>query len=190
MTGMSRSGARMYAAGLWLRPMIYGQPGESVEQAYVREARAVRVERRHRRRLDARQDRRAGAGCGGIPRPRLHQHVFDARRRQGALRPDAARGRHRPRRRHHLAARRQRLPDDHDHGQCRQGHAASRIFPRRRLAGPQGASDVRDRRMGGRRDRRTEGAGKSSPPASPAPRSTTTRCRSWASSMARSPARR
>ena len=36
-------GARMYAAGLWLRPMIYGQPGESTEQAYVREARAVRV---------------------------------------------------------------------------------------------------------------------------------------------------
>ena len=36
-------GARMYAAGLWLRPMIYGQPGESTEQAYVREARAVRA---------------------------------------------------------------------------------------------------------------------------------------------------
>ena len=36
-------GARMYAAGLWFRPMIYGQPGESVEQAYVREARAVRT---------------------------------------------------------------------------------------------------------------------------------------------------
>ena len=36
-------GAAMYAAGLWFRPMIYGQPGESVEQAYVREARAVRA---------------------------------------------------------------------------------------------------------------------------------------------------
>ena len=36
-------GARMYAAGLWFRPMIYGQAGESVEQAYVREARAVRA---------------------------------------------------------------------------------------------------------------------------------------------------
>jgi methylglutamate dehydrogenase subunit C len=35
-------GATMYAAGLWFRPMIYGEPGESVEQAYVREARAVR----------------------------------------------------------------------------------------------------------------------------------------------------
>ncbi len=36
------NGATMYSAGLWFRPMIYGQPGESVEQAYVREARAVR----------------------------------------------------------------------------------------------------------------------------------------------------
>jgi heterotetrameric sarcosine oxidase alpha subunit len=35
-------GARLYAAGLWYRPMIYGMPGETVEQAYVREARAVR----------------------------------------------------------------------------------------------------------------------------------------------------
>ncbi|MBX3576949.1 MAG: sarcosine oxidase subunit alpha family protein [Rhizobiaceae bacterium] len=35
-------GAVMYAAGLWLRPQIYGQPGETVEQAYVREAKAVR----------------------------------------------------------------------------------------------------------------------------------------------------
>jgi sarcosine oxidase subunit alpha len=36
------NGATMYAAGLWHRPMIYGLPGETVEQAYVREARAVR----------------------------------------------------------------------------------------------------------------------------------------------------
>ncbi|MDN2580405.1 sarcosine oxidase subunit alpha family protein [Aquibium sp. ELW1220] len=35
-------GATMYAAGLWHRPMIYGHPGETVEQACVREARAVR----------------------------------------------------------------------------------------------------------------------------------------------------
>lgn len=36
-------GAVMYAAGLWYRPMIYGAPGETIEQAYVREARAVRA---------------------------------------------------------------------------------------------------------------------------------------------------
>ncbi|MFC3725230.1 sarcosine oxidase subunit alpha family protein [Neoaquamicrobium sediminum] len=35
-------GARMLAAGLWFRPQIYGLPGETVEQAYVREAAAVR----------------------------------------------------------------------------------------------------------------------------------------------------
>ena len=37
------NGATLYAAGLWHRPMIYGRQGESVEQAYVREARAVRM---------------------------------------------------------------------------------------------------------------------------------------------------
>lgn len=36
-------GATLYAAGLWHRPMIYPLPGETVEQAYVREARAVRA---------------------------------------------------------------------------------------------------------------------------------------------------
>ena len=36
------NGATMYNAGLWSRPMIYGAPGETIEQAYVREAAAVR----------------------------------------------------------------------------------------------------------------------------------------------------
>jgi sarcosine oxidase subunit alpha len=36
------NGATMYSAGLWFRPQIYGRPGETVEQAYVREAKAVR----------------------------------------------------------------------------------------------------------------------------------------------------
>ncbi len=35
-------GAEMQAAGLWLRPRIYAQDNETVEQAYVREARQVR----------------------------------------------------------------------------------------------------------------------------------------------------
>jgi methylglutamate dehydrogenase subunit C len=38
-----KRGATMYAAGLWERPMIYGAPGETIEQAYVREAKAVRA---------------------------------------------------------------------------------------------------------------------------------------------------
>jgi len=36
-------GAEMMQAGLWERPRIYGRPGETVEQAYVREARQVRA---------------------------------------------------------------------------------------------------------------------------------------------------
>ena len=36
------NGATMYSAGLWHRPMIYGLPGETVEQAYVREAAITR----------------------------------------------------------------------------------------------------------------------------------------------------
>ncbi|KQZ13885.1 (2Fe-2S)-binding protein [Mesorhizobium sp. Root554] len=35
-------GATMYSAGLWHRPQIYGDPGETIEQAYVRETRATR----------------------------------------------------------------------------------------------------------------------------------------------------
>ena len=51
--------------------------------------------RRLLRRLDARQDRRAWPGRRRLPRPRLHQHLLQPRRRQGPLRADAARGRHR-----------------------------------------------------------------------------------------------
>ncbi|MEP9388511.1 sarcosine oxidase subunit alpha family protein [Mesorhizobium sp. KR9-304] len=36
------NGATMYSAGLWHRTMIYGLPGETVEQAYVREAKTTR----------------------------------------------------------------------------------------------------------------------------------------------------
>ncbi len=37
------NGATLYAAGLWHRPMIYGREGETIEQSYVREARATRM---------------------------------------------------------------------------------------------------------------------------------------------------
>jgi sarcosine oxidase subunit alpha len=36
------NGATMYTAGLWYRPAIYGLAGETVEQAYVREAKTTR----------------------------------------------------------------------------------------------------------------------------------------------------
>ena len=84
----------------------------------------------------------------------------------------------------------QRFPDDHHDGQRRQGDAASGISARRGLAGAQGAPDLGHRPVGGRRHRRPEGAGDPRAPASPARRSTTRRCPSWASCMARSPARR
>ncbi len=35
-------GAQMMPVGLWYRPQIFGDPGETLEQAYVREAKAVR----------------------------------------------------------------------------------------------------------------------------------------------------
>ncbi|QKV17335.1 2Fe-2S iron-sulfur cluster-binding protein [Oricola thermophila] len=37
------NGAGMYSAGLWFRPESYNKPGETVDQAYVREARNVRA---------------------------------------------------------------------------------------------------------------------------------------------------
>jgi methylglutamate dehydrogenase subunit C len=36
------NGAETYAAGLWHRPMAYPRHGETIEQAYIREAKAVR----------------------------------------------------------------------------------------------------------------------------------------------------
>ena len=36
------NGAHMYANGMWMRPESYNRPGETVEQAYIREAQAVR----------------------------------------------------------------------------------------------------------------------------------------------------
>jgi sarcosine oxidase subunit alpha len=37
------AGAEMINVGLWQRPRVYARPGENLEQAYVREARAVRA---------------------------------------------------------------------------------------------------------------------------------------------------
>ena len=37
-------GAEMMSAGLWFRPRMYAHPGETIEQAYVRETRATRNE--------------------------------------------------------------------------------------------------------------------------------------------------
>ncbi len=60
--------------------------------------------RRRLRCLDARQDRHSGRGRAGSARARLRQHLVEPARRQGALRPDAARRRLRHGRRHDVAA--------------------------------------------------------------------------------------
>ncbi len=52
----------------------------------TREVKAVRGGGRRLRRLDPRQDRRAGPGRRRLPRPGLYQHLLDAAGRQGALR--------------------------------------------------------------------------------------------------------
>ena len=100
------AGAVFVEAGLWLRAQWFPRAGESDWLESVnREVRTVRERRRRVRRLDARQDRRAGRGRRRVPRPGLHQHLLHAAGRQGALRPDAARGRLRHGRRHDRAAR-------------------------------------------------------------------------------------
>ena len=84
-----------------------------------RGARGARA-RRHLRRVDARQDRDAGRRTPATFLDRaLRQHLLDAAGRQGALRPDAARGRLRARRRHDGAARPTTLSHDHNDRQCR-----------------------------------------------------------------------
>ena len=105
-------------------------------------------QRRRLRRLDARQDRPAGAGRRRVPRPALHQHLDHARRRPRALRRDAARGRLRARRRHDLAARRGPLLHHHHHGQRRQGAPAHGVLPPVAVAGARRAVLLGQRAVG------------------------------------------
>ena len=105
---------------------------------------------RRARRLDARQDRRARAGCARVPEPRLHQRLDEARAGQVPLRADARRGRHGDGRRRHRLPRRRPFP--HDDDDRRRGARArqARRLSADRMAGPQGLSDQRHRGVGGR----------------------------------------
>ena len=74
------NGASMTETGLWLRPWYYSWAGTTVEEAYVREMRQRARGRRYRRHLDARQNRRAGAGRAGAPGADLRQPSRRTRR--------------------------------------------------------------------------------------------------------------
>ena len=148
-------GAEMFDVDAWLRPRIYAKPGETVEQAYVREARAVR----------------AGVGMVDVSTlgkidvlgpdaaeflNRVYVNGFKklpvGKARYGImLRED---GFH-VRRRHRLAARRAPLPDDDDDGERGAGAAA----PRTAVAGGV-AAVARHRHLG----RPNSGRGWRSPP--------------------------
>ncbi|XKD40701.1 hypothetical protein PA7078_00757 [Pseudomonas aeruginosa] len=67
------------------------------------------------RRLDPGQDRHPGPGRAGVPQPGLHQRLDQARRRQGALRPDVQGRRDGLRRRRDRLPGRQPLRHDHHH---------------------------------------------------------------------------
>ena len=128
-------------------------------------------QRRHRRRLDAGQDRTAGTRCRRIPESRLRQPLGHAGRGPLPLWRDAARRRHGVRRRHDVAPRERALPDDDDHRERRQGHAAPGDAAAGRLAGAPGLRDIGDRAVGRRRGVRLRTRGRCSR------RSSTSTCR-------------
>ncbi len=108
-------------------------------------------ERRHPRRLDARQDRDCRPGRGRLSRfaVSLARQHDQAGSRQVHGQP--ARGRHRARRRHGAAGRAGALRRDHEFGPRRTHAVALRTLPRRRL-GPEASDGFgRNRRLG--RDR-------------------------------------
>ena len=102
-------------------PMIYGQPGETVEQAYVREAEAVResagiVDVSTLGKIAVQGPDAAHSSTASTPT--CFSTLAVGKARYGLmLREDGIA----VRRRHDLAARRARFPDDHDHRQRRQG---------------------------------------------------------------------
>ena len=95
-----------------------------------------------------------GPDAGRVPRPPLHQHLDHAAGRPRALRPDAARGRLRPGRRHHLAPRRRPLLRHDHHGQRREGAAAHGVLPSGAVAGARRADVLGHRAVGAVLDRR------------------------------------
>ena len=68
-------GAHLHRCRAVAAPVLLSAPRRGLAEAAAREARARAPSRRAGRCLDARQDRRAGAGCRGIARPGLCQRL-------------------------------------------------------------------------------------------------------------------
>ena len=131
-------GAPMIEAGLWYRPSYFPRPGETALAPVLRPrgrpwsaARVGVCDVSTLGKIDIQ-----GRDAARLPRFRLHQHLLDAEAGPRALRADAARGRPCHGRRHHRAAGRAPLPDDHHHRRRGPGDAPSGI----RAAGAAAAS--------------------------------------------------
>ena len=150
-------GAVFVESGLWLRAQYFPQAGDrSWFDACNREVNAVRsrvgvCDVSTLGKIDIQ-----GADAAEFLERALLQLVEIACRRQGALRPHAARGRLRLRRRHDGAARPRPLPHDHHHGECRGRDAAHRFLPSGAVARARRRLRLGDRAMGAICDRRAE----------------------------------
>ena len=125
------------------------------EPVLARGARGAPVGRPHRR-LDARQDRRAGRRTRrASSTSSMRTASRPSRRRPCALRHHAARGRHAARRRHHRAARAGAFPVDDDDRQRRGGARTPGVSPAGVVSGIRRAADRCRRSLGAVRGRRT-----------------------------------
>ena len=73
-TGTSRAARCSRTSASGSAPRYYPQPGEDMDDRGAARVRRRADRSRHPRRLDARQDRRAGSGRRRVPRPALHEH--------------------------------------------------------------------------------------------------------------------
>ena len=155
-TGREEQGAVFVEAGAWLRAQWFPRAGETdwlAERATARcrrcaAASASATSRRSARSTSRAPTRRRSSTASTPTRS-------DAAGRQGALRPDAARGRLRHRRRHHRAARRRAIIlMTTTTANAAQGDAAHRILPPVAVAGARRAARLGHRAVGAVRRRR------------------------------------
>jgi sarcosine oxidase subunit alpha len=146
------NGAAFEDVGNWKRPWYFAKPGEDMHAAVA----GGTHERRHPRRLDARQDRHSGPRFGEAVELGLHESVEQAGSRQVPLWPDARRKRHDLRRRRDRASRRPALHDDHHHRRRSARTHVARALAANRVAGHARAACFRDGSLGNLRRGRSE----------------------------------